>query len=214
MGDAEGIGQQFAQIAQKEIEKIKREGKDAYASMLTEAKIVDSQQRDAINKLIDETTQYQRVQREKIDQKLESIEEKVAKDFRGRLLAVIATVVTIAGGAAIASFQTVSHEVNGALREVNSDVRQLQTSTIAARDRIEKSSSDLVTSTTNIKDANSQLEKATVKYEGLSKQVDDARRQYEAQVQKYQDLSAQLEAARAEYADLTKRIKQTPGQNQ
>jgi chromosome segregation ATPase len=187
--DTDEIGEKFAQLAQDEVEKLKKEGQsaiekikkeggDAYEAVLTDSKKFDRDQREKIESLFLSASTYQREQRELIDKKLEAIEEKVAKDFKGKLLAIVTTIVALAGGVAIAGFQTVSHQVNASIHEVNNDVRQLQTSTIAARDRIEKSSGELVEATNKVKSASHDLDTVKRNYEAAASQLEAARQQY------------------------------------
>jgi chromosome segregation ATPase len=203
-GEAAKIGEIFAGSAQGELNQIKSAAQDAQDKLLKDAqraqddllnnfKVFEKESRDHIAELTRSVSEYQREQRDRIEEKFDNIETRISSDFKTRLYAVIGTVVLIAGGGAIASFQTLSHEISAQVREVNSDVMQLQTATIAAKDRIEKSTDTL-----------SEL---TSKLKGIGVELEHAHSDYNTTM-------AQLNAARAEYDNIVKEIRKTSNQKQ
>ncbi len=129
---------------------------------------------------------FEKESREKFEERLRGVEERVTRDVRTKVFSVALTVVIVAAGAMlVGSF--------AATREVNNSVIALQKDIIAAQTAIKSSSDSLLEQKGKLADAQAQLRATT-------SDLSDAREQLKA-------VTGGLEKARAAYESLSRETK-------
>ena len=141
-----------------------------------EFKKIESDARARVETQMNGLEKYEKEAREKLEERLKLVEERVARDVRTKVFSVALTIVVVAAGTMLVGSFAATREVNNSVIALQDRVLGAQT-TIAKsnealntlRDKMEEAARQLTTTTKQLDDVKSQLEKARVEYVSLVK---------------------------------------------
>jgi hypothetical protein len=148
-----------------------------------EFKKIEQDARTPVEERMTAFEKFEKESRERFEERLRRVEERVTRDVRTKVFSVASSVVIVAAGVMlVGSF--------AATREVNNSVIALQKDIIAAQTAIKSSSDSLLEQKGKVADAQAQL-RATIS------ELGDARKQLDA-------VTSGLEKARVTYESLSR----------